>query len=251
MKEQKPKILIWDIETSHTIVATFSLWPKYIPHENILQDWSILSVAWKWYGEDKVHCKYNRRDLLDDRDLVKHMIDVVGEADLIIHHNGDKFDLPSLNTRAIKHKLGVVPPIKTLDTLKIARKKFKFISNRLDYIGQFLGEGSKTPHSSGLWLQILQGNRRAIKEMAEYNKGDVVLLERIYERFIPYTDSFNHAIFTNGCPKCGKSGGLIKRGFMYTRTSKKQRYKCENCGGWSQDGVGMDIGYETTAEIVR
>lgn len=33
------------------------------------------------------------------------------------------------------------------------------------------------------------------------------------------------------CPDCG-SKDCIKRGFLYTRQGKSQRYQCKKCGKW-------------------
>jgi DNA polymerase elongation subunit (family B) len=242
MKE--PKILIWDIETSLNIVTSFTLFPKYIPHENILQDWYIICGAWKFLGEDTVHAvsalndkERFSKDFKDDYHVVKTLRDVLLKADLIVHHNGDKFDLRKLNTRLIYHRLDPLPnKLVTVDTLKEARRTFNFTSNRLDYLGGFLEVGRKVHSDSSLWLKSLKGDKKAIREMVTYNKGDVTLLEDIYNVMKPYIKHPNLAAISGedlACCVVCKSTKLEKRGFLFTTAGKKQRYQCLDCRRWN------------------
>jgi DNA polymerase elongation subunit (family B) len=113
----------------------------------------MLSFAVKWDGEKRVKTyalpdyPLFKRDKENDRDLVKDLYDVFDEADILIAHNGDRFDIRKSNARFIQH--GLKPPItyKTIDTLKIARRqKFKFDSNRLNDLGHISGSGQAPAH---------------------------------------------------------------------------------------------------------
>lgn len=236
----KPRILFWDLETSLSIVTTFTLKTDYISHESILQDWNIISGAWKFSGDSKVHAISVGKDPSDDKHVVEVLRDVIDQADIIVHHNGDKFDIKKFNTRLL---LNGLPPIDrrvlTVDTLKEARKTFSFLSNRLDYLAQVLGIGAKLPHSTGLWLKALRGDRKAVKEMVEYNKYDVSpLLEGVYEKLKPYINHPNVAAFMNDdrprCTHCGKDK-LEKRGYATTKAGLRYaRFQCKGCSAWSQ-----------------
>jgi len=239
------KILVWDIETSQMLVPVFSLWGNdSIQPDNILQEWFIISAAWKWLGHKKVSAvsllddsARFKNDHLDDYHVVATMHEVLSEADVILGHNIDRFDWPKLNTRFIKHGLPPLPKKQHIDTLKIAKKEFKFSSNRLDYIAKFLGIGRKIETAKGLWLAALMGDKKAIRQMVTYNKGDVELTEKVYLALRPYSRSnVNLSAFTKGdhaCPKC-TSTEVHKRGYAYTGAGKYQRYQCTNCGGWSR-----------------
>lgn len=241
MKE--PKILLWDVENTHNIVATFGMWNVNIFHENILQEWFMLCASWKWFGEKKVGSVSLlddpvrfKADHTDDYYVIAKVHEILSEADAIVAHNGDKFDLKKFNARAIKHGLTPIPPVVQIDTLKIAKKHFNFNFNKLDYLGHYLGVGQKIDTNNQLWLDCLHGKRKAIKEMKDYNIEDVNLLERIYIKLAPYTDAklnFNH-FFGEGhiCPTCG-SEDLQKRGFRLTRAARHQRFQCNECGSWS------------------
>ena len=241
LKKKEPKILIYDIETSYSIMASFSLWPNHISHDNILQEWNMISAAWKWAGQKKVYAvsvadnlREFRKDPTNDYHVVKALRDAIEEADIIVAHNGDKFDIKKLNTRILFHGLKPIGKKVSVDTLKVAKKEFSFTSNRLDYIAKFLGFTGKLPSGNGLWLRALQGDVKAIKEMVIYNKEDVRVLENVYNKLKPYmTNHPNRFLFVDGetkeaCPQCG-STHTIKHGFYYTAASKFQKRRCMDC----------------------
>jgi len=73
----------------------------------------------------------------------------------------------------------------------------------------------------------------AIKKMAEYNKVDVELLEKVFIRLLPYVDTkINSNLFAvdapNLCPHCS-SHDVIKRGSYYNKTGRKQILLCKSC----------------------
>ena len=63
------------------------------------------------------------------------------EADVVIAHNGDKFDMRKANARFGHYEPPM--PVQQVDTLKVARKYFKFESNKLGDLGEHLGLGNK------------------------------------------------------------------------------------------------------------
>jgi hypothetical protein len=157
------------------------------------------------------------------------------EADCIVAHNGDQFDVKFLNTRAIYHGLPALPPITSVDTYKVAKLKFRFNSNRLDYLGKLFGFGGKKHTPPGLWLDVLKGDKKAVKIMTDYNKRDVTLLESVFKKLIPYIPNYlNRELFGGtGCPRCG-SKKIQSRGVQRAITRTYQRFQCQNakCMGW-------------------
>lgn len=236
-----PKILLFDIETAPNLSY---VWGQY--EQNVLghqQESYLLSFAYKWLGDKTVTCrslpdykKYKPGDT-DDKGLVKDLWNLLDQADIIIAHNGDAFDLLKANTRFIYH--GMEPPqfYRTVDTLKIARKQFKFNSNKLDDLGNFLGVGRKLKHTGiSLWFGCMAGDKSSWDTMCKYNKQDVELLERVYLKlrsWAPRHPSLNVYLGrTEGCTKCGSSN-TTKRGYAYTDVSRAQRYQCKDCKGYS------------------
>lgn len=167
----------------------------------------------------------------DDTALVTELYELFNEADILIAHNGDRFDIKKSNTRFIVH--GLTPPdsYKTVDTLKIARRHFAFNSNKLDDLGAFLGLGRKVKHPGfEMWLGCESGDEKSWNLMKKYNRQDVLLLESIYKKLLPWIESHpTPKDKFEDCPNC-QSTEYIKKGTDWTRGEKYQRVKCKKCG---------------------
>lgn len=234
----EPRIAVFDIETSLSKGYFFDLWKE----GNIVEiesSWFMLSFSYKWLGSKYIETvtlpdfHLYDKDKTSDKHLVEELWDVFDRADVLIAHNGDRFDIRKANARFIANGLKPPSPYKTIDTLKIARKYFKFDSNKLDDLGAYLGVGRKKPNTGkALWLGCMAGEMKCWGQMAGYNRQDVLLLERVYERLKewhtthPNLDHFTRA---GGCPVC-QSKKLQKTGFAYVAAGKKQRFTCESCG---------------------
>lgn len=240
MKTQKVKVLLWDIETTHNIVAQFDLRDEYTNPDNILQERYIVCAAWRWLGETKVHTvstldnpKLYTKDPHNDRYVIETLHKVLSEADVHIGHNQVAFDKKFLDTRILYHGLSPLPPITTIDTYQVAKSKFRFNANRLDYLGKFLGFGGKKSTPKGLWLDVLKGDEKAIKIMVDYNKRDVTLLEQVFKKLQPYcSQHLNRELFGgSGCPRCGSSK-IQSRGIHKAISRVYRRWQCQKCYGW-------------------
>lgn len=234
------KALCWDLETCPAQVAVFDLKTDYIHHENILVDWSIFCAGYKWIGRRGVKVlSVTPDDPLNDREIVVQMHKVLADADILIHQNGDRFDLRKFNARAIFHGLPPLPKIPSVDTLKVARKHFAFTSNRLDYLGKYLGIGPKQETPRGLWIDCMKGSAKALRTMARYNRRDVVLLEAIYWKLLPFIRNHpNLGLWTSDsrvCPNCG-GDDVVRDGEELTRVNRFPRFRCRSCGAWSRGG---------------
>jgi len=241
---KKPKVLLWDIETSFISTYVFGLTHNdYIPFDNIIDDWFIICASWMYLGDKKassidltVDKKRFAKNHRDDYTVVKKMRDILADADLVIAHYGDKFDLPKLNARLIYHGLDPLPPIRTLDTKKETAKIAKFTSNKLDYLAQIFGLGKKQETNKQLWIDCTEGDVKAIKKMVAYNRNDVVILKKVYLKLRKYFRN-NPILFGDGlpvCPTCG-STHYQKRGEATTKTMRYQRYQCLDCGQWFRE----------------
>ena len=247
MDYKNPRILLYDIETSLQLVSVFQLkYNDFINPDNIVQERHVISVCYKWLGEKKTHDisllddpKRFTKDPHDDKYVVNEFHKVLMEADCIVAHNGDQFDYKYLKTRMLLHGLPTLPPVTSIDTYKVAKQQFLFNSNRLDYLGKFLGFNGKKTTPKGLWLKVLNGDRSAIKVMVDYNKRDVILLEKVFMKLRPYIPNHvNREIYGQiGCPRCG-SKKVQSRGFHRAITKTYRRYCCNTCGGWFRDLKG-------------
>ena len=237
------KILLIDIETAPNLGWFWEMWETN--PIGIKTNWHLLSFSYKWLDEKKVKTfalpdfPGYQKDKDDDKLLIKELWKLLDEADIVIAHNGDRFDIKKANARFIYHKLTPPTPYKTIDTLKVARNKFKFDSNKLDSLGKYLGVGSKLPHTGAhLWFGCMAGDMSSWKLMRQYNEQDIHLLEAVYLKLRPWmTNHPNINIYDevqDACPHCG--GKVQKRGFGYTQLGSYQRYQCTNkvCGAWSR-----------------
>lgn len=240
-----PKILHLDIETAPILAWVWSLFKPLIAIGQIEQDWHILCWAAKWHGKKKIYksalwhypiiYKTNR---LDESAVLHHLWNLLNEADIVVAHNGDRFDVAKVNAKFFEYGFTPPSPFKTVDTLKVARANFKFSANRLDYIAQLKGVGSKLKTDFDLWLDVMAGIKKQCKRMMDYNVQDVVLLEEIYTLMLPWiTNHPNVGAYGDGkatcCAGCG-SEAIHYRGFTYTNAGKYQRFVCTDCGKWGK-----------------
>jgi len=229
------KILYLDIETSPNIGYTWGKWDQNVIA--FVEEWRLLGMCYMWDHENKVKnvypknvTKYNYKD---DYDLVHRAWKLLDEAEIVIAHNGDRFDLKKLNARFVQHNIGAPSPYLTIDTLKIARNKFFFNANNLDALGEHLGLGSKLKHEGfSMWLGCMSGDRKSWAKMKKYNRQDVILLRAVYYRLRPFMD--NHpSILTDdcqdiACTTCG-SDKFQKRGVRRMKSGiEYQQYQCAN-----------------------
>jgi len=234
----KPRYIFFDIETLPIVATTWTLWPKSISHENILTDWSIACAAWKEAGSTKVSA-VSMAAPGDDYLLCKKLSEALSKADVLITHNGDKFDIKKLNARLITHKLPPLPLIPTIDTLKQVKKIAAFTSNRLDFLAKTLiGEGKMETNYS-LWKSVMNGSKKDLKYMSDYCKVDVIRLEQVYNHLKPYIKATPHFGVLMGkdralsCNSCGSSK-VKKNGVRVSASgTKRQEIKCESCGHYS------------------
>lgn len=246
--ENKTRILLWDIETSHMIVASFGLWNQNISPNHIIKDWTIFCGAWKFLGEDKVYSA-SVADMPEE-EVVRLLRNAVSEADLIIGHNADKFDIKKLRTRMIHYGMLPESPTTSLDTLKVCKSEFGFSSNRLDYVCKFLGLEGKTATSEGLWLAALAGGEAAVRDMVAYNENDVTILEAAYLKLRPYIKNHPHVgrlmqKDRGSCNKCGYENLQIGASPRATKTRIYDRLYCPKCGGWQIGNVIKEMPRES------
>lgn len=233
----KPKILLFDIETSPNLGYVWGKWEQNVIE--FKEEWHILSFSAKWLGGKQVTkglCDYKDKT---DKSIVKEIYDLFEEADIIVAHNGDQFDIKKCQQRFSFYRMNPPSPFKTIDTKKIAKKYFSFNSNSLNDLGVTLGFGKKEKHDGfETWLGCMSGNKNSWNIMKKYNAKDVILLEKIYLHFLPWMSNHPNLsqMFGCVCPKCG-SGKLQSRGYARNLSSIFNRFQCKDCGGWGRERV--------------
>lgn len=229
------KRLYFDIETSGNIVFSWNVGRKIsIDYSNIIKERAIICICYKWEDEKTVHAltwdsKQNDKKMLED------FTKVIKQADELVGHNGDKYDLAFIRTRCLYHGIEMFPKYQTIDTLKISRSQFRFNSNRLDYIAKFLGIGQKIKTEFNLWKDIvLHKDKKALEYMVKYCKEDVNLLEQVHKRLRSHHFAKTHYGVLYGqdrgtCPECGSDGLQIHRRRTTLTGLKKIQYRCTSC----------------------
>lgn len=187
-----------------------------------------------WEGENTLYF----RSVNDGVDrMLQDIHDLLEEADAVVHYNGRKFDIPILYKEFIKHGITPPQPFHQIDLLETARRRFRFESNKLDYVAQFLGIGAKMQHKGmELWNECMEGDKKSWKTMEKYNKQDVLLLPCVYNKLLPWIqDHPNSSLYVANpddvrpvCTNCG-SHDVVKKGMEHLKTLSYQRYKCSNC----------------------
>lgn len=226
------KILLIDIETSPIVGYSWGLYEQDIVKR--IKTFTILSVAYQWLGEKTqvIACDDN-----SEKELLKKLHHLLTDADVVVAHNGDSFDIKKINARFLVHKLPPPSPYKTVDTKKEAKKIAAFDSNSLNNLGVDLDEGEKIKHRGfDMWEGCMANKRRDWNDMKRYNKKDVDLLAKVYLRLRPWMKNHpDSRLYTDGpkeaCPKC-LSKKTQRRGVYVLTSAKYEKRQCQDCGGW-------------------
>lgn len=236
------KVLIVDIETAPNIAYVWGAWKQNVGINQWVRKSHIMSFAAKWLGEDTTTYVENRKT--NDRAIVLSLCNLLDSADIVVAHNGEGFDVPTILGRAVVHGIRPPSPFHIVDTLKVARREFRFVQNNLAALAKELGVDEKDEHKKfpgfELWLECLRNNEEAWEEMREYNIQDVLTLEEIYLRLRPYMRNHPNVVQFNGgdklrCPKCG-SDHIQYRGWYFTKMGLAYRkFQCQDCGGWGRE----------------
>jgi predicted PolB exonuclease-like 3'-5' exonuclease len=265
-KRRGIKRLFFDGENSYytLMIRAWQLknFQRYFDYRDIVKEREVICISYKWQGDDQVHTLDWRNG---EKRMLKEFVDIMGEADECVAHNGDRFDIPTFRTRCLHHGVLMYPNYRTFDTLKKARSKFMFASNKLDYLGKFMGIGGKEEHDGfQLWRDVVEGDQPSMNdiykaakgfdtfegfirwheqnwgidvrldEMIRYCERDVVLLEDVFFVLSPFIDHNNNfAVLTGGkkweCPECTSKRVRMFRTYTTPMGVVRREMKCDDC----------------------
>lgn len=239
IKSKNAKILVFDIETSPLQVFVWGLKPNFIHPDRIIKDWFVISWAAKWYGERKIMSgvlKSKEAISGNDERIVKGIWELFNEADIVVAHNGDRFDISRLNSRFLVHGMSPPLPYKSIDTLKSVRRVFGFTANHLDTLTKKLKIGEKIETDFQLWEDCVNGVPSGLKKMVRYNIHDVKILEKFYTRIRswipnhPHTSLYMKNIGDMPCPICKTKVEISTDKIATTPSTAWYIYRCPKCG---------------------
>lgn len=244
------KILVFDLETSPLVAYVWGLFKQNIPIDRIIQDWYLICWSAKWLGSSETLSSslYYEGNVIGrdaEKYAVQEMWELLDEAEIVVAHNAARFDVPKINAKFLEYGLPEPSPYKVVDTLSIAKSRFKFTSNKLDYIAHFLGQEGKKGTGFSLWARCMENDPTAIQEMIDYCVQDVDELEKVYLALRGWDKRHpSIAVHTDDeticCGTCGSENlEPLEQKRAVTSVSAFQVYRCNNCGKVQKDGTNL------------
>ena len=255
-KEDKLRFLTWDVESAPKTAYVWRLGDQRVDHSQLITDSFLLCIAWKWHGEKKTYAvQLTPREAKkgNDKRILQEFSKVLEEADYYIGHNIDGFDVKMVNSGLIKHGLAPIPPSQTIDTLKVAKKYFKFASNKLGAVCRDLGlEGKANTGGFQTWVDCMQGCPKAMKRMVKYNKQDVAINEKLFDKLRPYikfqhrlgngaiadTEKASAKLARHICCSCGHKGLYANKKYVTKSGNVSLTGRCPECGSSATINIG-------------
>lgn len=251
------RILILDIERISAIVT--DVWDlgqrRYIQPDSILEPSRTICFAWKWLDEKKVHFAAEW-DEGGHRGMTEKAHQVLDECDYLVGWNSAAFDVKHLRSHFFQYDLKPPSPHVDVDLLRVCRRNFAFMSNRMAYISEVLGLDGKA-ESRGLWKDLRSDKKgvvkRAQQKMKLYNQRDIELTEELFHIMRPWVPNLNLPLYEEpseenlGVPRCTNcnSWNVTRQGIRRSKTRAYQRYQCGSCGTWLKGNKSL-FGTETT-----
>lgn len=213
-KKAPLKILTYDIETSLVEAQLWGSGKQYVGHDSITTETQIITVAWKWLGDNKVEALKWSMKKKSDKKLITKFLEEYNKADMVIGWNNNSFDNKIINSRAMKYGLEVNTHVKSFDIMRKVKQVFRLPSYSMSYVSRYLGLAGKLSYGGGIrmWKDIQWGPKvdakNAMATMLAYNVQDVALTEEIYFKIRKYLGHIIHVGALQGkskttCPHCG------------------------------------------------
>ena len=217
----------WDLSGwKHTI-------GRRIHADDVLEWPRTICAAWRWYGKNTVHFAAEW-EIGGYDGFMRAVWDVFDTADLVIGHNMTGFDSKHLLGGWAEMGLPAPAPYKIIDTLKIARSVFAYESRTLDALNKRLGVDAKTDkYDVATARAAVDGDKPAQAKLTEYNRGDIIASEALFDRLRPYATGIPHLGMWSddelACPSCGHTMTATGR-TVHANVQRYEHLACPNCG---------------------
>ena len=244
------KILILDVErlpglTKQDWWDRGDLKNRYIHYEAVERQPRTTIVCAKWYDSPDV-IELAEWDQGGRKKFLRKVHALMTSADIIVGHNVDNADLPWLaGDLHLEAGLPPLPPIKSVDTLKVLRRQFKSGApfKSLDAFCQIVGIPAKSDKYDRAAMERAVADKSVEdrERLVAYCVGDVIATQGLYDFLRPYIT--NHpALFVDGkdkmtvCHRCGHDTEPIPRRYVANVLTYSMR-RCTNCSGYSRISV--------------
>lgn len=236
------KILFFDIETAPETAYIWKRFDTTVGQSQVKEPGYLLCISWAWMGEAPQTLgiyngrSWKRGDRRDDSQVVKKAHELFDEADIIVGHNVERFDIATLNARFVKYNLPPPSPFKVCDTYKLLKKYFNMPSRSLESASVYFGIEIKEKQPFSLWRDCMDGVAEAWERLLTYCAHDVTVVRQLYYKLLPFANQHpNQNQYTLEtipvCPKCA-STNIEQKGISKTATNAYNRFQCQDCGGW-------------------
>jgi uncharacterized protein YprB with RNaseH-like and TPR domain len=231
-------VMIYDIETSQIVAKVFWTGKQYVGFDKLKTEPKIISISWKWLGEDKVHYLTWDKDHSDKQMLVDFLPEY-NKADMVIGVNNDNFDNRWINARAAKYRLQVNTMIRSFDIQKEFKRLFRIPSYSMKYAAKFFGLDQQKQQHEGIimWDMIEDGTpdqqKEYLKKMVDYNIQDILTTEDLYLSLRQYMGHKMHlGVFDDKakytCPNCGGNHIKLYQTQVTPAGTVQRVMQCEN-----------------------
>lgn len=231
--------LLLDLETAPMLAYTWGTYKQTIPYKMVKQPWRMLCWAAKDIDTKKTYgSSLHLHDGYSEKDMLQALAELLDKADVVIAHNGIKFDVRKINARFVSLGIRRPSPYRIYDTLRVARRHFAFTSNRLADLPDQLGiKCRKGSPGWDTWEGCLAGDVKSFEKLYKYCKQDVKVLEEVFRKLLPWQPLETFGIRDGACPTCNGTK-LHSRGLYVGSTETYTKYSCTDCGSWSR-GTGV------------
>lgn len=233
-----------DLETSPSKFYGWMTGEQYVNYKNLVQKTETKIITAQWMDSLSGHPEYikwqfDKSSMLgDDSRVVRKIVEVINEADIIIGQNIRSFDLKVLQNRARQLRLPAVDVDFNFDTTVHSRASFRQMSHSLDYRSQQYGLGGKIKMEMEDWIDILEGRRTPEHKMVPYGLKDICDGDALFWLDLPYYNIPKTLVmkvrrliaqhtFVNRCEHCEK---MKEKKFDFDVLSKKDgTFICNRC----------------------
>lgn len=226
-----PRTLVFDIETRPLTAYVWGIWQQNIGINQIIDSGGMLCFAAKWTDEDTTQF-YSERQGRDR--MLRAAWRLLNEADAVVGWNSQRFDTRWMHSEFVREGMRKPTPCKQIDVMKSVKALQYLPSYKLDYSARNLGVGGKV-HTGGfdLWRGCMDGDRESWALMEEYNRADVELTERVFNKLRDggWIKGLPNLSMDEGhvCPNCG-SDSLHAHKPYRAETRRYALWVCDDCG---------------------